>query len=80
MSDNAESAGTNFIQVKTTDHQTVWINVATIAGIEPVVGGARTSEHVRVFAGGYKWLVAETHESFMAKVGIPFEKEESSDQ
>lgn len=66
-----------YIVVKTTDHQVVYLNKDTIAGIELVQGGARSTEHVRVFAGGYKWLVEETHESFMEKVGIPKEMIES---
>lgn len=71
MSDNS-----NYIKVKTTDHQTVYINKSTIAGIEPVVGGSRTSEHVRVFAGGYKWLVDESPDVFLARLGISIEEDE----
>lgn len=63
----------DFIKVTTTDHQTVYINKNNIQGIEPVPASSRGAEHVRIYAGGYKWTVAETHASFFEKAGIPLD-------
>ena len=65
----------DFIKVVTTDHQIVYLNKNNIQGIEPVPASSRGSEHVRVYAGGYKWVIAESHESFFKKIGISIEPE-----
>lgn len=69
----------DFIKFVTTDHQTVYINKNNIQGIEPVLASSRGSEHVRVYGGGYKWVIAETHKNFFEKVGIPYEPDTGSE-
>jgi hypothetical protein len=69
----------SYVKVKTTDHQVVLLRKDSVAGIEPVPASARAPEHLRVYAAGFKWLVDETVESFMNKMGLPaFQAEDES--
>jgi hypothetical protein len=61
----------DYIKVKTTDHQTVLLKKDTIAGIEPVPASARNPEHLRIYAAGFKWLVDESVDSFLQRMGLP---------
>ncbi|MCB0406950.1 MAG: hypothetical protein KDD34_02035 [Bdellovibrionales bacterium] len=69
----------DYLKLKTTDHQTVYVRKESIAGIEPVIAGARGSEHVRVYAAGFKWLIDEPVKPFFEKMGIPYSEIEKSD-
>ncbi len=61
----------DYIKVKTTDHQIVLLKKDMIAGIEPVSASARNPEHLRVYAAGFKWLVDESVDSFLKRMGLP---------
>ena len=58
----------NFIEVKTTENQVVYLNINLVSGIEPVPGTARTEPQVRIYSGAFKWVIAEPIEDFLERV------------
>jgi len=59
-----------FVKLKTTEPQDVLINVSQIVGIEPVQGSARATEHVRIFGGGFKWLIQGGQAEVLSQLGL----------
>ena len=58
----------NLIEVKTTDNQTLFIRPDAVGAIEVVHPSARVEGHLKVYIGGYKFLLKEDIEEFLKKL------------
>ncbi len=64
-----------FIEVKTTDNQSVALHVNSIIAIEVVPASVRVDGHIKVFVSSFKWQVQEDPEKFLQRLGaIKFAK------
>ena len=61
-------ANTNLVEVKTTDNQTLYIRPDSVGAIEVVHPSARVEGHLKVFIGGFKFLLKEELEEFLKKL------------
>lgn len=58
----------DFVEVKTTDNQTLYVHPNHIGAFEVVQGSQRVEGHLKVYIGGFKFLVKEEAEEFLKKV------------
>jgi hypothetical protein len=57
-----------YIEVKSTDNTTVYIRRDAIGAFEVVPPSQRVDGHVKVFVGGFKFLVAIDKEELLKKL------------
>jgi|GEM_PF-1752776 hypothetical protein len=59
----------NLVEVKTTDHQTLYIQPSAVGAIEVVPSTQHVEGHLKVFISGFKFLIKEEAEVFLKKIG-----------
>jgi|FLYM01.1.fsa_nt_gi hypothetical protein len=59
---------TDFVEVKTTDNQTLFVLPQAIGAFEVVLPSQRVEGHLKVYIGGFKFLVKEEPEEFLKKL------------
>jgi len=47
----------NFVQFKSTENQTIYVRKALIGAFEVVPASSHVEGHIKLFIGGYKFLV-----------------------
>lgn len=57
-----------YSEFKTTDNQTVFIHHDAVEAFEVVPASARVEGHIKVYVGGFKFLVKEEPEEFLRKL------------
>jgi hypothetical protein len=58
----------DFIELKSTDNTTVYIRREAINGFEIVPPSTRVDGHVKVFVGGFKFLIAIDKDELLKKL------------
>lgn len=58
-----------FIEVTTTDNQKLQLNPDLVSACEAVTGSSRVEGHVKVYSGGFKFLVKEELPELLKKLG-----------
>jgi hypothetical protein len=59
----------DYVEVKTTDNQRVFLNPKLVVACEAVPPSARAQGHTRVYAGGFKFSVQEEMPELLKKLG-----------
>lgn len=57
-----------YSEFKTTDNQTIYIHRDSVEAFEVVTASARVEGHIKVYVGGFKFLVKEDPEEFLKKL------------
>lgn len=57
-----------FIELKTTDNQKLYVRPKSIGAFEVVTPSSRVEGHLKVYVGGFKFLVKEEEADFLAKM------------
>lgn len=57
-----------YIEVKTTDNQTLYVRPEAIGAFEVVPSSTRVEGHLKVYVMGFKFLVKEEPEVFLKKL------------
>jgi hypothetical protein len=58
----------DFIELKSTENQTLFIRKDAIGAFEVVPPSARVEGHIKIFIGGFKFLVQGTKEELIQKI------------
>lgn len=64
------ASATEYIELKTTDGQPVYIRRNEIAAIEVVPASVRVSGHVKLYVSGYKFLIDMDKDELLQKLGV----------
>ncbi len=57
-----------FVELKTTENQTIYVRKDSIGGFEVVNSSAHVEGHIKLFIGGFKFLVQGNKEDMLAKL------------
>lgn len=57
-----------YFEVKTTDNQTLFVRQSAVGAFEVVPSSTRVEGHLKVYVGGFKFLVKEEPEEFLKKL------------
>ena len=57
-----------FIELKTTEGQSLWIRPDALSAIEPGVASQRVEGHVKIYIDGFKFVIAEDKDQVLKKV------------
>lgn len=57
-----------FIELKSTENQTLFVRKEAIGAFEVVPASARVEGHIKIFIGGFKFLVQGTKEELIKKI------------
>lgn len=60
--------GTEFLELKTTENQTIYVRREAVGAFEVVPASARVEGHIKIFIGGFKFLVASEKEELLAQL------------
>lgn len=58
----------NFIELKSTDNTTIYLRPEAIGGFEVVPATTRVDGHIKVFVGGFKFLVTIEKDELLKKL------------
>lgn len=58
----------NFIELKSTDNTTIYVRPEAIGAFEVVPATTRVDGHVKVFVGGFKFLVSIEKDELLKKL------------
>ncbi len=58
----------NYVEVKTTDNQTLFVRNNAVDAFEVVPSSTRVEGHLKVYISGFKFLVKEEPEEFLKKL------------
>lgn len=59
---------TDFIELKSTENQTVFVRPEAVTAFEVVPGSTRVEGHVKIFINGFKFLVKIEKDELLAKL------------
>ena len=59
----------DYIEVKTTDNQRLFLNPNLVSAVEAAQSSARVEGHTKVYSGGFKFLVQEEMPELLKKLG-----------
>ena len=60
-----------FVEVKTTEGQTLLLRKEAIGAVEVVSGSVRVDGHLKVFVQGFKFLISAEKDDFFAELQKP---------
>jgi len=58
-----------FIELKSTDNTTVYVRKEAVSAFEVVPPSTRVDGHVKIFIGGFKFLIAIDKDELLKKLG-----------
>ncbi len=61
----------DFIELKSTDNTTVYVRREAVSAFEVIPASQRVDGHVKIFIGGFKFLIAIEKDELLQKIAQP---------
>jgi hypothetical protein len=62
---------TEFVELTSTDNQKLYVRKEQVAALELVTGSSRVEGHIKLYIGGFKFLIQGQIEELLLKLSEP---------